>query len=759
MSLDLGRLRATDYKYNKYIHLPKPESVNRESVHEVRKDQMLSVFREIKSEASLGSTNKSSGALRRINSKKAARGKTQIRASKRDLLAEHINNKKGLPAEYLNNERDLPAKYSNTLDQDDSNERDLPAKYSNTLAQDDSNERGLPAQYMNTERDLPAKYSNTLTSEVLNERDSPAKYCPTASTMDDERDSPAKYCPTTSRMDDEYGLLAEDYPTNSRMNDERDSPAKYYNVQRVDNKRHSPTKYCGYGRSKNVKDVRKKRDRMQGVESEENKHESNLSEQERAGLTSLQKRVASGELVVTETDKSKRFSILRAEQYYASGQKHVKDDVIVDAETVSKLQKTVNDHCHWLGKIFNIGANWEHTERITQSMCDKGEVVAPLYLLIKDHKGWREGDGIPPPSRPVCSGNKGYNRHLSEILSLVLEPVGHSLGGFDIESTNELLKKVEELNIQLQEENMGAEASKRVNDSEAIARGSINDEASKEEECKAGGRREKERKKKKKKPSFNIDMKEMRVKNLRKMKLRGSNVPNIKSRLWALRLLDEVSNNEVITLPERTQTEGDERERIEKMPAEPVPPMQSNSMTDYAVVGTDVEALFPSLKDLESARIARDAVILSKAQFENVNFELALRYLVVTGGQCHVKECGLGALAPRWLGTRPDLLSVGGDSIGEDAKWTRVKREMSEEEKRIIISRVIETAVVVCMNTHIYRFGNNLYLQQSGGPIGMRFTAALANIVMKMWDLTWIKLMKREKMEWNLYLRYVDDCR
>ena len=46
-SLNLGRMRASDYKFNKMVHLPKPESVKRESLHEVRKDQMLRVFKEV----------------------------------------------------------------------------------------------------------------------------------------------------------------------------------------------------------------------------------------------------------------------------------------------------------------------------------------------------------------------------------------------------------------------------------------------------------------------------------------------------------------------------------------------------------------------------------------------------------------------------------------------------------------------------------------------------------------------------------------
>ena len=62
----------------------------------------------------------------------------------------------------------------------------------------------------------------------------------------------------------------------------------------------------------------------------------------------------------------------------------------------------------------------------------------------------------------------------------------------------------------------------------------------------------------------------------------------------------------------------------------------------------------------------------SKMEFKNVNIELALRYLVITGGPSHLRESGLGRLIPRWTGPRPDLLTIGGTSIGEDSKWTRI---------------------------------------------------------------------------------------
>ena len=63
------------------------------------------------------------------------------------------------------------------------------------------------------------------------------------------------------------------------------------------------------------------------------------------------------------------------------------------------------------------------------------------------------------------------------------------------------------------------------------------------------------------------------------------------------------------------------------------------------------------------------------------------------------------------------------------------------------------------MSTHIYSFGDHLYLQCAGGPIGMRFTASLASVVMKQWYKAGIKLLKRENIEFDLFLRYVDDCR
>ena len=59
----------------------------------------------------------------------------------------------------------------------------------------------------------------------------------------------------------------------------------------------------------------------------------------------------------------------------------------------------------------------------------------------------------------------------------------------------------------------------------------------------------------------------------------------------------------------------------------------------------------------------------------------------------------------------------------------------------------------------MYEFCGRLFLQSNGGPIGLRCTASLASLIMKMWDRKWVELLEREKIEVLLYFSYVDDSR
>ena len=131
--------------------------------------------------------------------------------------------------------------------------------------------------------------------------------------------------------------------------------------------------------------------------------------------------------------------MLFREQYLSSGLVHCNKDLEVNITEVTRLQKFVNSHVNWLHEILGTGEYWNHSDRIEDSSSDEGSQVAPLRLMIKDHKSWVEYLGTPPPSRPVCNGKAGFNCHLSELLSMILGPVAQEASGADINNTNDFI--------------------------------------------------------------------------------------------------------------------------------------------------------------------------------------------------------------------------------------------------------------------------------------------------------------------------------
>jgi hypothetical protein len=94
-----------------------------------------------------------------------------------------------------------------------------------------------------------------------------------------------------------------------------------------------------------------------------------------------------------------------------------------------------------------MGDAHNHMGRIRSLKITFSLSVAPLYLLFKDHKGWTLETGKAPPSRPVVSAGSCQNDHLSEIILNVLEPIVKTWkGGLELESTGDMLAKINEIN-------------------------------------------------------------------------------------------------------------------------------------------------------------------------------------------------------------------------------------------------------------------------------------------------------------------------
>ena len=83
-------------------------------------------------------------------------------------------------------------------------------------------------------------------------------------------------------------------------------------------------------------------------------------------------------------------------------------------------------------------------------------------------------------------------------------------------------------------------------------------------------------------------------------------------------------------------------------------------------MGSDVKSLFPSLRGVEIARLARRAILSFEVEFSNWDTKRVMRYLFITGGKDLINDAGLARFCLVWLGDRGDLLTVGGDKARDD---------------------------------------------------------------------------------------------
>ena len=61
------------------------------------------------------------------------------------------------------------------------------------------------------------------------------------------------------------------------------------------------------------------------------------------------------------------------------------------------------------------------------------------------------------------------------------------------------------------------------------------------------------------------------------------------------------------------------------------------------------------------------------------------------------------------------------------------------------------------MESHVYCLGDKVYLQLSGGPIGLELTGAVSRPFMARWDRLYLESVEKAGLKMLLYERYVDD--
>ena len=147
--------------------------------------------------------------------------------------------------------------------------------------------------------------------------------------------------------------------------------------------------------------------------------QSNLSRNEEIGLSSLQARSKRGEIVIILSDKTKKNIVTTPSLYIRMGEAPTAKDQEVNEHDIRRCQNVLYGHTSSWNKIFNRGENWNQADRIRKSTLSKGECIAPLSLLGKDHKEKNSDSSLP--TRPVVSGDKSMGLHLANLISETVE--------------------------------------------------------------------------------------------------------------------------------------------------------------------------------------------------------------------------------------------------------------------------------------------------------------------------------------------------
>ena len=179
----------------------------------------------------------------------------------------------------------------------------------------------------------------------------------------------------------------------------------------------------------------------------------NTNNKERLGLKKLNKRVRDREIVVTTTDKSGKFAVVEIEEYKKAALVHLTDREITP-EDMASTETLLNRHTLQIVKSLRMGTihggtDEKQIERMKQAFTSVGGRPGPIYFLVKDHKGIKEGDSMPA-TRPVCNARGGPGARLSNLLSTILNSASDAMQAeTECKSTEEAMRSILECNRML----------------------------------------------------------------------------------------------------------------------------------------------------------------------------------------------------------------------------------------------------------------------------------------------------------------------
>ena len=203
------------------------------------------------------------------------------------------------------------------------------------------------------------------------------------------------------------------------------------------------------------------------------------------------------------------------------------------------------------------------------------------------------------------------------------------------------------------------------------------------------------------------------------------------------------------------------RRQTLKKEIDPELPDLQDTAEKPVMIGGDVQALYPSMDGVATAELAARAVLESDLSFHGIDYKFLAVYILLIIGADSMKKQGLSNVIPVRINTEkyPETKSLCSKINRNMDNWRFDESKLGPKEKRILLSQLVKITTLVVMNSTCYSFGGVIYLQRAGAGIGLRGSAALARVVMSIWDKILATLLKGWKFTGKLYVRYIDDIR
>ena len=455
------------------------------------------------------------------------------------------------------------------------------------------------------------------------------------------------------------------------------------------------------------------------------RQESNLTQEEEAGLKSLQKKISKGQVIIIKTDKSSKFAATQEEEYKKMGEVHTRKDKEISRQELIEIEENLNGHSRAWAQIWSTGDDHNHTSRVMASKVTHSENIADLYLMYKDHKS---GD----KTRPTATGHSSNSLGMSNAVSEVLEAVANSEPNrYNTISTEDMLSRITEYNKQVQYSN-----------------DQYNETRIKKLACTQC------------KIMEYIDCQNTEEHNWEKILQstwppRGSPSPGTCPREQKVQqeiqdLVESLVNNPCC---------GEQIQAELSTHCEQCGPAISTP-EEYTVLGSDVKALYPSITSENTGKIIRRRIENSTLEFEGFCWKRGLAYIDMNKNLTTDIDELENILPTRKSGLTKELkTSAITTSWDPELKYEYKQNSVTEQELRTIIARVTEIATRILFENHVYRFGGQIFKQQEGGSIGDRWTGAASELVMQDWAEKYKAILDRSEVRTILLAGYVDDGR